>query len=308
MRIIFMGTPDFAVSPLKRLLSSDHRLVAVYTSPDKTAGRGQELSVSPVKRVALDHSLDIRQVRSLKDDAAVASLAQLQPDAIVVASYGLILPHRVLSIPPFGCINLHPSRLPRHRGPTPIPSAIFAGDEETGVSIMLMDEGIDTGPILSQQKVPIAPDDTTASLTDKLSHLSAQLLMETLPGWFGGEIKPQPQLEADATYTKMLDKADGEIDWRMPAVDIARRVRAFHPWPGCYTRWRGKTLKVIAATPLAGKRGTPGQTMATEGGAGIQTGDGILVLRQVQIEGKRQMDIAEFLRGQRDFIGSTLPS
>lgn len=308
MRIIFMGTPDFAVPALQQLLSSQHQLVAVYTSPDKPAGRGRELSPSPVKRVALERSLEVRQVRSLKDENAVASLAQLQPDVIVVASYGLILPKKVLAIPPCGCINLHPSLLPCHRGPTPIPAAILASDAETGVSIMLMDEGIDTGPILSQQKVLIAPDDTAGSLTDKLAQLSARLLMETLPVWLSGSITPKPQREADATYTKLLDKADGEIDWRMPAVDIQRRVRAFHPWPGCYTRWRGKTLKVMAATPLPGKRGTPGQTMPTEGGVGIQTGDGMLLLRQVQLEGKRPMDIDEFLRGQRDFIGSTLPS
>ena len=308
MRIIFMGTPDFAVPALQQLWSSQHQLVAVYTSPDKPAGRGRELSPSPVKRVAIERGLEVRQVRSLKDENAVASLAQLQPDVIVVASYGLILPKKVLAIPPCGCINLHPSLLPRHRGPTPIPAAILAGDAETGASIMLMDEGIDTGPILSQQKVPIAPDDTAGSLTEKLAQLSARLLMETLPVWLSGSITPKPQREADATYTKLLDKADGEIDWRMPAVDIQRRVRAFHPWPGCYTRWRGKTLKVMAATPLPGKRGTPGQTMPTEGGVGIQTGDGMLLLRQVQLEGKRPMDIAEFLRGQRDFIGSTLPS
>ena len=308
MRIIFMGTPDFAVPALQQLLSSQHQLVAVYTSPDKPAGRGRELSPSPVKRVALERGLEVRQVRSLKDENTVASLAQFQPDVIVVASYGLILPKKVLAIPPCGCINLHPSLLPCHRGPTPIPAAILAGDAETGVSIMLMDEGIDTGPILSQQKVPIAPDDTAGSLTEKLAQLSARLLMETLPVWLSGSITPKPQREADATYTKLLDKADGEIDWRMPAVDIQRRVRAFHPWPGCYTRWRGKTLKVMAATPLPGKRGTPGQTMPTEGGVGIQTGDGMLLLRQVQLEGKRPVDIAEFLRGQRDFIGSTLPS
>lgn len=303
-----MGTPDFAVPALQQLLSSQHRLVAVYTSPDRPAGRGRELSPSPVKRVAIEHGLEVRQVRSLKNDAAVASLAQLQPDVIVVASYGLILPKKVLAIPPRGCVNLHPSLLPRHRGPTPIPSAILAGDAETGASIMLMDEGVDTGPILAQRKVPIAPDDTTASLTDKLAQLSARLLMETLPRWFDGEIEPQPQREAGATYTRMLTKADGEIDWSLPAIDIERRVRAFQPWPGCYTRWRGKTLKIMAATPLPGKHGMPGQTMAIEGGGVVQTGDGTLVLRQVQLEGKRPMDIAEFLRGQRDFIGSTLPS
>lgn len=308
MRIIFMGTPYFAVPALQRLLSSEHQLVAVYTSPDKPAGRGQELSPSPVKRVAIEHGLEIRQVRSLKDETATAALAQLQPDVIVVASYGLILPRRVLSIPPFSCINLHPSLLPHHRGPIPIPAAILAGDNETGASIMLMDEGIDTGPILAQRSVPIDAGDTTGSLTAKLAQLSAQLLMETLPGWLSGSIAPKPQREEGATYTRMLTKADGDIDWGSPAVDIERRVRAFQPWPGCYTRWLGRTLKVIAATPLAGKHGTPGQTMPVEGEAGIQTGDGILVLRQVQLEGKRPMDIAEFLRGQRGFIGSTLPS
>jgi len=304
-----MGTPDFAVPSLELLLSGNYSPVAVYTSPDSPAGRGRELSVSPVKRVALEHGIEVRQVHSLKDDDAIAQLAQLKPDAIVVASYGLILPPNVLSIPPFGCINLHPSMLPRHRGPTPIPAAILAGDSETGASIMLMDEGIDTGPVLAQRELPIESGDTTASLTDKLAQLSARLMMETLPRWFGGEIQPQPQREADATYTKILTKADGEIDWRMPAADIERRVRAFQPWPGCYTRWQGKTLKVMAATPLRGKRERPGKVIPIDGdGAGVQTGDGILVLRQLQLEGKRPMDIAEFLRGQRDFIGSILPS
>lgn len=304
-----MGTPDFAVPALELLLSGDYRPVAVYTSPDMPAGRGRELSPSPVKRMAIERGLDVCQVRSFKDKAAVVSLAQLKPDAIVVASYGLILPPNVLSIPPFGCVNLHPSLLPRHRGPTPIPAAILAGDSETGTSIMLMDEGIDTGPILAQRKLPIESGDTTASLTDKLAQLSAQLMMETLPRWFDGEIQPQPQREADATCTRMLAKADGTIDWHMPAADIERRVRAFHPWPGCYTQWHGQTLKVMAATPQTGKREQPGKVIALESGsAGVQTGDGILVLQQVQLEGKRPVDIAGFLRGQRDFIGSTLPS
>jgi methionyl-tRNA formyltransferase len=161
---------------------------------------------------------------------------------------------------------------------------------------------------LAQRRLPIAPDDTTGSLTDKLAQLSAQLLIETLPGWLSGATTPVPQREEGTTYTKMLSKADGEIDWSLPAVDIERMVRAFQPWPGCYTRWRGRTLKVVAATPLRGKRDQQGKVIPLDDIAGVQTGDGIIALRQVQLEGKRQMDIAEFLRGQRDFIGSTLPS
>jgi methionyl-tRNA formyltransferase len=304
-----MGAPDFAVPALEQLLVSRYRVVAVYTSPDKPAGRGRALSYSPVKQVGLKHSVEIRQVQSFKEEIAVTALEQLQPDVIIVASYGLILPPRVLAIPPFGCINLHPSLLPRHRGPTPIPAAILSGDRETGASIMLLDEGVDSGPILAQRRMAIESNDTTGSLTSKLARTSAELLMHTLPRWISGEISPHPQQNEGATYTKLISKTDGEVDWKLPAVELERRVRAFYPWPGCYTQWHGKRLKVIESTPSSGKRGDPGRVLQLgHSDIGVQTGDGILQVQRLQLEGKREMTGEEFIRGQRDFVGSALPS
>lgn len=309
MRVVFMGTPDFAVPALEQLISSEHRVAAVYAQPDRPAGRGRATSAPPVKRVAADKRIDVRQIRSFKEAGAVESLAEIEPDAIVVAAYGLILPPEVLGIPPFGCINIHPSLLPRHRGPTPIPAAILAGDDRTGVSIMLLDQGVDSGPVLAQRKVEIAPQDTTGTLTEKLSRIGADLLMQTLPRWLSRSIDPQPQREEDATYTSLISKADGEIDWKLPAYRIWRRVRAYNPWPGCYTAWKGKRLRVDDALPMPGDRGEPGRVLPLdEGEVAVQTGEGILMLLTVQLEGKKRMCADEFLRGQRDFIGSLLPS
>ena len=304
-----MGSPDFAVPSLEQLISSEHRMAAVYAQPDRPAGRGQATSAPPVKRVAAEHGLDVRQIHSFKEAGAVESLVGLAPDVIVVAAYGLILPPEVLAIPPFGCVNIHPSLLPRHRGPTPIPAAILAGDDWTGVSIMLMDQGVDSGPVLAQRRLEIAPQDTTGTLTAKLSQAGADLLMETLPRWLSRSIAPQPQREEDATCTQLISKADGEIDWKLPAYQIWRRVRAYNPWPGCYTTWRGKRLRINDALPMPGDRGEPGRVVPLdEGEAAVQTGEGILMLLSVQMEGKKQMCADEFLRGQRDFTGSLLPS
>ncbi len=309
MRIVFMGVPEFALPALERLIFSEHQVVSVYTQPDKPAGRGRELSFPPVKRLALEHGLEVRQVKSFAEPGAIQSLTQLRPDVIVVAALGQILPPEVLAIPPFGCLNLHPSLLPRHRGPTPIPAAILASDDWTGVSIMLMDEGIDSGPILAQRRVAIAPQDTTGSLTRKLAQIAAQLLEETLPRWLSRSLTPQPQREEGATYTKLLSKGEGEIDWQLPASQIWRRVRAFYPWPGCYTKLQGKMLKIVKAIPFPGERGEPGRVVTIDRGeVGVQTGEGILRLLRVQLEGRREMSAEEFLRGQRGFRGALLPS
>ena len=303
-----MGTPDFAVPVLEHLIVSEHQVVAVYSQPDRPAGRGRAASSPPVKRVAQEHGLDVHQIPSFKEAGAIESLAELAPDVIVVAAYGLILPPEVLAIPQFGCVNIHPSLLPRRRGPTPIPAAILAGDDRTGVSIMLMDQGVDSGPVLSQREVEIVPQDTSGSLTTKLSQAGAELLMETLPRWLSKSIAPQPQREEDATYTQLISKTDGEIDWKLPAYQIWRRVRAYNPWPGCYTTWKGKRLRINDALPMPGDRGEPGRVLSLdEGEAAVQTGEGILMLLTVQLEGKKQMCADEFLRGQRDFIGSLLP-
>jgi len=309
MRIVFMGTSEFAVPTLEYLAASAHELVAVYTQPDKQSGRGRALTQPPVKKVALRHDLLIRQPESVKETNTVDSLAQLYPDAIVVAAFGKILPDKVLSMPDFGCLNVHPSLLPRHRGPSPVQGAILAGDECAGVTIMLMDAGIDSGPILAQREAPIDPADTAHSLSAKLALFGAQLLEETLPLWFSRAITPQPQNDKDASYTAPLAKEQSVIDWYLPAVDICRRVRAYQPWPGYHTRWRRSVLKVLEAAYLPGGQEQPGRVVPLEGnGVGVQTGDGILQLVTVQLEGRRPLSAKEFLRGQRDFLGALLPS
>jgi len=310
-RIVFMGTPEFAVPSLEMLVRSAYQVVAVYTQPDRKAGRGQSIAFSPVKQLALSQGLEMIQPDSLKVAGTVEKLASFAPDLIVVAAFGQILPQEVLALPKSGCINVHPSLLPRYRGASPIATAILQGDEITGVTIMLLDVGMDTGPILSQRELSISADDITGSLTAKLAQVGAQLLMETLPLWIDGRIKPQPQEEGRASYSKVINKGDGEMDWRLPALELWRRVRAFDPWPGCYARWSGKRLKLGKVVPLyVDKPGEPGKVIALSPPApaavGVETGDGVLGLLGVQLEGKREMSADEFVRGQRDFIGSRL--
>lgn len=315
MRIVFMGTPGFSVVPLEYLILNGHQVVAVYTQPDRPASRGRALAFSPVKRTALARGLPVVQPAGFKAAKVVRSLAELCPEVIVVAAFGQILPQSVLDIPSYGGINVHPSLLPRFRGASPVAAAILAGDEFTGASIMLMDRGLDTGPILARAQIPVSARDTTGSLTGKLSRIAAQLLVEVLPRWTGGEITPQPQNEAEATYSVPVAKTEAEIDWHLPAVDIWRRVRAFQPWPGCFARWRGKQLKIIEAVPLpGGKAAEVGRVVAlgsatgeAKAGFGVGTGDGTLGVLKVQLEGRRVMSADEFLRGQRQFIGTLLP-
>jgi methionyl-tRNA formyltransferase len=310
VRIVFMGTPEFAVPALRHLVLNGHQVAAVYTRPDKPAGRGRQPAMSPVKRAAIELDLSVVQPASLKKAEAVAELAGYKADAVVVAAYGQILPKAVLDTPVSGCINIHPSMLPRHRGASPIVSAILQGDEFTGVSIMLMDEGLDTGPVLTRAQIPIANGDNTKSLTSKLSLMAAHLLQDVLPGWEKGQLKPQPQDEDGATYSGIITKQSGEIDWHKPADLIWRQVRAFHPWPGCYTSWRGKRLGIIEAKPAAEESGAAeGQVVAMDhGGFGVKTGSGVLEVLVVQLEGKREIAADEFLRGQRQLIGQVLPS
>ena len=310
-----MGTPEFAVPTLEWLVSSEHQVVGVYTQPDRPAGRGRGLSASPVKVVAERHHLEVRQPLKM-GPAEVEHLANLKPDVIVLAAFGQLLRQEVLDIPCYGGLNVHPSLLPRHRGPSPVARAILAGDSETGVTIMLMDAGMDTGPILSQARVAIEPQATTGTLTACLAQVSAELLAQTLPQWLKGEIKPQPQDERQATYTQRFSKEDGELDWRLPAEELWRRVRAFQPWPGCYTRWQGGLLKILEAIPIAAAKGdVPGKVIALdaphlqEGAAlGVVTGNGVLGICRLQPEGKRAMSAAEFLRGHRGLLDSVLPT
>jgi methionyl-tRNA formyltransferase len=306
-RIVFMGTPDFAVPSLKKLADS-YEIVTVIMQPDRPAGRRRRLTPPPVKEIALARDLPVWQPPTLRTPEAVARLRALAPDLIIVAAFGQILRTSVLEIPPHGCLNVHGSLLPKYRGAAPIPAAILAGETETGITLMQMDEGMDTGPIIAQASCPIAPGDTTATLSERLAHLGADLLIETLPAWLAGEITVQPQNDAQATYCQLIAKSDGRLDWRLPAEGLARQVRAYIPWPTAFTTWQGKSLKVLRTTPLPDRRGEerPGQVIALDDGAAVVTSRGMLRLEEVQLAGKRAMTMEEFLRGQRGFVGSVL--
>lgn len=302
-----MGTPIFAV-PVLEALEDTHHVVGVVTQPDRPAGRGRRLTPSPVKKVALDRGFPLSQPRSLRTPEAVAQLVAWEPDVIVVAAFGQILKQDVLDLPPHGCLNVHASLLPRWRGAAPAPAAILAGDETTGVTIMHMDVGLDTGPILAQRQELIQPDDTRTTLEHRLARLGAELLVETLPAYLAGDLLPQPQPAEGVTYAHQLRKEDGRLNWSLSAVELDRQVRAFTPWPGAFTTWRGQRLKVLRAAPLPGWRGDApaGTPLALVDGLAIATGEGALRLEEVQLAGKRPADIAAFLRGQRDFVGSHL--
>jgi methionyl-tRNA formyltransferase len=311
-RVVFMGTPDFAVPSLQALLSSGYNVVAVYTQPDKEAGRGRHVNTTPVKELALAKGLEVVQPETLKDREVVEHLTQLKPDIIIVAAYGRIITSEILALPEFGCLNVHPSLLPRYRGSSPVVSAILQGDEVTGVTIMMMDKGLDTGPILTQRMAPIMVEDTAGSLTTRLAEIGAQLLLETIPQWLDGKIKPQPQSETGASYTRIITKEDGKVDWTLTALELWRRIRAYDPWPGCYAIWEGKRLRIIEAVALPGGRyEEAGKVVVLPKGSGevavgVQARDGILGLARVQLEGKKAMSAEEFLRGQRGFEESQL--
>jgi methionyl-tRNA formyltransferase len=306
-RLVFMGTPRFGQRILEALIGH-YDIVAVVTQADSAAGRGQRRNVSAVKALAVAHKLPVLQPVSVRDPGVIEQLGTLAPAAIVVAAFGQILPPSILSLAPYGCLNVHGSLLPRHRGAAPVPAAILAGDKETGITIMLMDAGMDTGPMLSQSSISIAPDDTTASLTEKLGVLGAQLLLDTLPRWMGGTIKPEKQDDSRATYTALLRREDGHIRWAGTAEGIGRQCRAFYPWPGAFTFWGRRRVKVLRArpipTPLSCEQ--PGTVVQFDSELGVVTGDGVLVLEQVQLAGKRAMSIEDFARGQRSFVGAVL--
>jgi methionyl-tRNA formyltransferase len=304
-----MGTPEFAVTILESLLQGSYQVLAVCTQADKPTGRGHPVVLPPVKKLALERQIPVIQPETLKSREVVEKLASLQPELIIVAAFGLILPQEVLSLPKFGCLNVHPSLLPRHRGPSPVANAILWGDELTGVTIMLMDAGMDTGPILAQEKLTISLTNTSGSLSCKLAGVGARLLLATLPGWLEGKLKPQAQDESQATYSKLITGKDGEIDWHLSALELWRRVRAYNPWPSCYTWYEGKRLKVHEAVPLGDMAtGEIAEVVALPEppGVGVVTKHGILGLCQVQLEGRREMSIDDFVRGKRDFIGSVL--
>lgn len=315
--LVFMGSPQFAV-PTLEALARDHTILAVFTQPDKPAGRGQQLAAVPVKQWAVAQGVPVHQPRSFrKEPQAIDVLRDLRPEVIVVAAYGLILPPAVLDVPPRGCLNVHGSILPRHRGAAPIAAAILAGDAETGITIMKMDAGLDTGPLLSVAREPIRPDDTTASLSERLSLIGAQLMAGTLPKYLSGAIAPQPQPEEGATYSPRIDKADAQIDWRKPAAEIERMVRAYTPWPGAQTMWNGQLVKVLKAeiSPTGALRRDQGSGLGDQAGLvvklddgsiGVVTGEGMLILKEIQLAGRKAMKAEDFVRGQPKFVGAML--
>ncbi|WP_429036665.1 methionyl-tRNA formyltransferase [Aeromonas media] len=304
LKLIFAGTPDFAARHLAALLSSDHEVVAVYTQPDKPAGRGQKLTASPVKALALAHDLPVYQPTSLRNEEAQAELAALGADLMVVVAYGLILPKAVLDTPRLGCLNVHGSLLPRWRGAAPIQRAIWAGDSETGVTIMQMDVGLDTGAMIRKVSCTIASDETSASLYDKLAELGPQALVDTLNAMAAGHTTAEVQDDALANYAQKLSKEEARIDWSMEAVAIERCIRAFNPWPISWFEVAEQTIKVWQATVIDSDHGQPVGTLlkADKQGIDVATGKGVLRLLTLQPPGKKAMSVPDLLNSRRDWF------
>ncbi|MFP2909556.1 methionyl-tRNA formyltransferase [Pyxidicoccus sp. 3LFB2] len=302
-RIIFMGTPEFAVSSLAACFELGD-VVAVVTQPDKPKGRGNTLAAPPVKELALSRGVPVLQPVKLRTPPFSEELRQFHPDICVVTAYGRILPKDILDLPRLGCVNVHASLLPRFRGAAPIQWAIAHGDTETGVSLMVMDEGLDTGPVLAMKRLPIGPDETSASLHVKLAALGGEVLREFLPKYLSGELKPVPQPTEGMVLAPIIDKDQGRLDFTKPAVELERRLRAFTPWPGAFTTLGGKLFKVHRVR-AAGSTGTPGAVLAANAdGIEVACGEGSLVLLEVQPEGKRVMSAADFLSGHKLAPGS----
>jgi methionyl-tRNA formyltransferase len=314
MKIVFMGSPGFAILPLQKLIQNGHEVVAVYTGPDKPAGRGREPVPSPIKNAALSLNLTVIQISNLKTPEAIEQLSLLNPDVIVVASFGQFLPKAALNLPRYGCLNIHPSLLPQYRGPSPVISTLLDGHEYAGVSVMLLDTGMDTGPIYSRSQIPISELDDNLTLTDKLFQIGAAMVLEVLAFLPTKKIRPEPQNENFASVSREIVKEDGKIDWNHSAQEIWRLTRAFRPWPEAYTYWQGKQLKIVEATPINGVESLEiGKVIVLSDRPersgmrlGVITGHGLLGIIKLQIEGKKVMSAEEFIRGQRDFAGSIL--
>lgn len=311
-RVVFLGTAAFAVPTLDALVTAGVSPVAVYTQPDRPAGRGRNPRPSPVKERASALGLPVVQPETLRSAEAVAELSRLEPTVLVLAAYGLILPMAFLEVVPRGGLNVHPSLLPRYRGPAPVVWTILEGDKEAGVTIFHMDRGMDSGPIVSQRRISLLGDETAGELTDRLAREGAALLVETLAPWLREEIEPRPQVEAEATYSRLLSKSDGELDFTRPADELERRVRALNPWPGTFTRLGGRRLSILHARAHDDSGGNlrPGEVMESASTLGFQIGtaQGTLNAQEVQLEGKRAVSAEEFARGRRDLSGSVLPS
>lgn len=301
LSIVFAGTPEFSVPALEALVASRHRVVAVYTQPDRPAGRGQQLAMSAVKQCAVRHGLPVEQPATLRDTAAVERLKSWQPDLMVVVAYGLILPAPVLQIPPLGCLNIHASLLPRWRGAAPVHRALQAGDAQTGVTIMQMDAGLDTGPMLLERITPIESTDTGSTLHDRLAQIGAEALLAAIDGLQDASITPRAQPETGATYANKLRKEEALIDWRRTSAEIDRQIRAFNPWPVAETRWNGQQLRIWQATPLSeAASAAPGTVIGGDAnGIRVATGDGVIALTRIQLAGRRAVSAAEFMNAHR---------
>lgn len=299
MQIVFMGTPDFSVPVLEALAGSKHQVIGAITQPDKPKGRGRSIVMTPVKEKALELGIPVYQPVKVRDPEFVQVLKNLNPDIIVVVAFGQILPKQVLDVPAFGCVNIHASLLPRYRGAAPIQWAVIDGEKESGVTTMMMDEGLDTGDMLEKASVVLSPDETGGSLHDKLSAMGAELILSTLSKIEDGTITRTPQTDENTCYARMLKKSMGDIDWTMDAVSIERLIRGLNPWPSAYTRWNQKTLKIWKAEALKDEyEGTCGEVVYRDKNAiYIKTGRGTLSLKELQPEGKKRMEVEAFLRG-----------
>lgn len=300
LRIVFAGTPEFAARHLYALLRVGYSIAAVYTQPDRPAGRGQKLAMSPVKQLAESHNIPVYQPQTLRNADAQAELAALKPDLLIVVAYGLILPQAVLDIPRLGCINSHASLLPRWRGAAPIQRAIEAGDAETGVTVMRMEAGLDTGPMLSKVSTPITAEDTGGSLHDRLALLGAEAVVEAIPALAAGTLPDKLQDDALATYAHKLNKEEAKLDWSRPAVDLERLIRAFNPWPLCHSTLAGEGVKIYAATVVDGN-GQPGEILeASREGLKVACGEGALLLTRIQFPGGKPLAFADLFNARRE--------
>lgn len=300
LRIVFAGTPEFAAAHLQALIDAGLQIVGVYSQPDRPAGRGQKLAMSAVKQLAVEHQLPVYQPVSLRNEEAQAELAALQPDLFVVVAYGLILPQAVLDIPRLGCINSHASLLPRWRGAAPIQRAIEAGDSESGVTVMRMEAGLDTGPMLLKVSTSITDQDTGGSLHDRLAQLGPEAVIQAITGLAAGSLAGEIQNDALATYAHKLNKAEAAIDWQRPAIELSRLVRAFNPWPLAHASWQGKPLKVHAALPETAK-GEPGEILeCSKTGLLVGCGEGSLRLTRLQLPGGKALDFSAIYNARRD--------
>ena len=300
LRIVFAGTPEFAAEHLKALLDTPHQIIAVYSQPDRPAGRGQKLTPSPVKQLALQHAIPVFQPQTLRDPAAQAELAALKPDLMVVVAYGLILPQLVLDVPRLGCINSHASLLPRWRGAAPIQRAVEAGDAESGVTVMRMEAGLDTGPMLLKVSTPISTQDSGGSLHDRLAALGPPAVIEAISGLAAGTLQGEVQDDSLATYAHKLNKDEARLDWSRPAIELERLVRAFHPWPICHSTLNGEALKVHAAQMGEGS-GAPGTILAADkSGLTVACGMGALRLTRLQLPGGKALNFSDVYNSRRE--------